>query len=345
MGKKQENTTSIDEIEITNEIDHFFKIYEKNIKSPKYIYRWLELDKKLVEYLLSNRMPNRKEIIINMARIKDDMKRNQFYPQGQPIIISDKGRLMDGSNRLKSALNSKIFDQNKTLMIDAIFMVPEKRFTSLDTGKSRTIVNLFESQGIKGKYISYLAKKCSAIVEINTAIKDSALNIDQDKALFSILFKIAGYNYIFYKLDKGLTTSHSNIFNFYKEYQIVFDDFSRKVGNKKFVFSGNIVYSYLFFIYLNSVEEFEQIYPYMIGDKPSTLITNALMKISESKGKRDRLIIVDIMDQIYYNRNELMTARLNKRENKRIIQDSIRTLGIYEAQKLFDNRKNKLENK
>lgn len=91
---------------------------------------------------LKNNPKNRKVKPLHVAHLAEQMTNGEWKDNGQTIVISDIGSIVDGQHRLLAIIESGV-----TLSLPVCTGVAEEVIHSIDTGKSRTIANVFELEG------------------------------------------------------------------------------------------------------------------------------------------------------------------------------------------------------
>lgn len=91
--------------------------------------------------------------LLNM--LKYVMKEGKFIYNGEPVIFSKKGRVLDGQHRLRACVESGV-----TITILIVCGVKDEAFHSMDQGKKRTADDLLYIQGYKhhSKPLAYAIK-------------------------------------------------------------------------------------------------------------------------------------------------------------------------------------------
>jgi len=122
------------------------KTKKQKAKSSKGITaEWFKLDEKTCREMLSL-VPDIQRGLKqgNMNKIYRDLSHGEWRDTGVPIIISDKGMLIDGQHRLNAFLKSGVFPE--VLIVRNV--THDMGYKSIDTGQSRTFGDVFKSQGI-----------------------------------------------------------------------------------------------------------------------------------------------------------------------------------------------------
>lgn len=94
--------------------------------------------------ILDNCAPNRNIDQGNLSRITSDMLTGRFIVNGEAIVISDTGKLLDGRHRLSAVIKS-----GKSITFNIARGVPEAAFYSIDQGKRRNVSDTLQSMGFK----------------------------------------------------------------------------------------------------------------------------------------------------------------------------------------------------
>jgi hypothetical protein len=97
------------------------------------------------KHMLSQVGPKQRRV--SDARVRfyaKQMKEGAWQLNGEAIIVSDQGRLLDGQHRLLAIRQSQLA---QTVMV--VRGVKERAFATLDSGRSRTVADLMRMQGVK----------------------------------------------------------------------------------------------------------------------------------------------------------------------------------------------------
>lgn len=118
--------------------------FEEKVITPEIAKEWID-----------NGLRNRSVKTESLKKFKNDMLANRFHSSnGEPLIISNKGRLMDGRHRLMA-----IVATNKTIKFGVISGVDEKLMVTIDTGKERTLGDVFQIGAVRNGNIVAKASK------------------------------------------------------------------------------------------------------------------------------------------------------------------------------------------
>lgn len=93
------------------------------------------------EYLKAN-TANRPMSNVHIERIAQQMAKGQFILNGESIIFSDEGVLMQGQHRLAACIKS-----NTSFQTVVVRGIPYNAFFTLDSGRARSISDVFAIQG------------------------------------------------------------------------------------------------------------------------------------------------------------------------------------------------------
>ena len=110
-----------------------------------------ELAKKMLEKNTINREINKAglEFLVN------EMTENRFKYNGESIIVSKNGNLMDGQHRLLAIVKSGV-----SVYINIVDGIEEETMSTIDTGTVRTAASVFSLNGIKSSnYVSAITKQ------------------------------------------------------------------------------------------------------------------------------------------------------------------------------------------
>lgn len=97
--------------------------------------------------LLERSMPNRPLSEHTVARYAVDMADGLWINNGQGIVISDTGELLDGQHRLHAIIKS-----GKTVAMLVVRGVPRQAFVTMDSGKGRKLSDVLAIEGYKYRF-------------------------------------------------------------------------------------------------------------------------------------------------------------------------------------------------
>jgi hypothetical protein len=103
------------------------------------------IDRETAKALLGNMVKNRHVRLGKVEQFRQDMQGGRFEVNGQGLIVSDQGRLMDGQNRLHAFLETDL----EEFWIMVTRGVSEDVFDTLDSGAVRTVGDVLAIRGIK----------------------------------------------------------------------------------------------------------------------------------------------------------------------------------------------------
>lgn len=151
------------------------------------------------QWLKERNDSNRKFRQANFKFLKDQMLTGQFQPRnGQSILFSQSGRLLDGQHRLKA-----IVESNKTYLLDIKTNVPDEAFTTIDTGAKRSIGDIFDTKGIAkssgvansvNMYLKFSKNPLnmrSGVASVGFTVKDALEAYEENSHLFQEMFATA----------------------------------------------------------------------------------------------------------------------------------------------------------
>ncbi len=108
---------------------------------------------KLAEALLSSNSHNRSVSYHRVQTLANEMRSGKWQLNGETIVISDSGKLLDGQHRLYAILESGC-----TVQLAIAEGVPENSFETIDTGRARTAGEIAGMAGIgEGTIVSAAA--------------------------------------------------------------------------------------------------------------------------------------------------------------------------------------------
>lgn len=87
----------------------------------------------MAEHMLKTMGPNRPVATSRVMTLANEMRLGKWQLNGETIIVSDTGRLLDGQHRLLA-----IIESGCTVQLAIASDVPEESFQTIDTGKARS---------------------------------------------------------------------------------------------------------------------------------------------------------------------------------------------------------------
>ena len=96
--------------------------------------------KSILENNIINRAPNKH----NIGYLADEILKGQFVYNGESIIISDEGHLLDGQHRLMACIEA-----NMPITVNLVEGIPFDAMTTIDTGRSRNAADVLAMNGIQ----------------------------------------------------------------------------------------------------------------------------------------------------------------------------------------------------
>ena len=139
--------------------------------------------------LLENNDHNRKVSQANIRAVANALQNNEWQLNGQPIIVAEDGKLMDGQHRLMAVIETQI-----SLPTVLVTGVREEVFTTIDTGRVRT----------GGDTLSI------------------AFGLENPSTMANLIKMYHGY--INCRMTKPPKLSNTQILNLYRENEELFDD-------------------------------------------------------------------------------------------------------------------------
>lgn len=182
------------------------------------------------ERMLECNTKNRSPKLGKMSEYAIDMKEGKWDFNGVPIIFGETGRLLDGQNRLMAIVRSNT--AIKTLIVTG---VPEKTFTSIDTGANRSGKDILTIVGLEPLKASIMSSLIKRIIKSN--INDN----------FNGIWVNKGFGALSNASNKKYSVSNHEILEYYKNNKIKLDiryDFAiryRKTASKVIDFSKFIL--------------------------------------------------------------------------------------------------------
>ena len=98
----------------------------------------------MAQAILKKNTINRKETPALVYSIAEEIKIGNFVYNGESIIISENGNLMDGQHRLMACVLA-----NKSIEVNLVQGVKEDVMPTIDTGRPRKAADVFSMQNIK----------------------------------------------------------------------------------------------------------------------------------------------------------------------------------------------------
>ena len=87
---------------------------------------------------------NRKLNMSHADRLAEDIKRGDWHQTGDPIRFDRKGNLVDGQHRLQAIINS-----GRAVELYVARNLDSKAMAVIDTGKARSIADVFQIRGVE----------------------------------------------------------------------------------------------------------------------------------------------------------------------------------------------------
>ena len=263
--------------------------------------------KEILERNTLNRVPTTALI----ASIAEEIKIGNFVYNGESIIISDRGNLLDGQHRLMACVCA-----NKGIEVNLVAGVSEKVMPTIDTGRARTAKDVFSILGVKNSS------------SVSTSIRYILERFGKQSRLSTTKKGVGAIRY-----------SHTNLIEFYNEHTILLDEivtFTRHLYNTgtRIITDGKITA----FIYLFSYEEDSNIVidffrEIMLGinistSNVATILRNKLINDKISKFKMTNSSKTDLIIKAFrqYARNR--TIKVLSVQPKEITQFKIVDINI-----------------
>lgn len=167
---------------------------------------------------------------------------------GEPIIFGKSGRLIDGQHRLRAIIYA-----NATVQMLVVRGVEDEYFDSIDSGKSRSLQDVFSSNGIgSSQLVSSIVKKFNIIC-------------NNPKACF-------------FRDYSHTTASRKKMLEIYRNHAETFDfaaNFGSKMYAKKRLASpANIgaIFAYLLLVKEHNQEDVEQFFWFLFSNKEAATL-------------------------------------------------------------------------
>lgn len=103
----------------------------------------VQITAKKAEELLAKNGVNRPLSLKRVTRYADAMRKGQWQLNGEPIIVSENGRLMEGQHRLSAVIESGV----ESIPMYVITGTSEDTFKTLGSGAARTAADWFKIRG------------------------------------------------------------------------------------------------------------------------------------------------------------------------------------------------------
>jgi hypothetical protein len=142
---------------------------QSTCKKPKGVeVFFIRLSPDLARFLILYRGANRKLKKQAIEGYVTDIEKGLWTVTGQPIILDNHGRLIDGQQRCAAVIES-----DKAITVLVVMGVPTKRFDDVDTGAGRTLPDMMAAVRDKGGFrIPFCTTVASAVI---LAVKYSRL--------------------------------------------------------------------------------------------------------------------------------------------------------------------------
>jgi len=186
--------------------------------------------------LLENNTMNRKLQTGWLAKLTYMMKSGQWDENNPATIgISENGKLIDGQHRLQALIIA-----NKRYKFNIVYNLPSESFLITDTGKSRSITNIFEIAGEKN------AKRLASIIApIDNLVKNGYMVAKQTTNSNKTNYAQKEYNP---KIVYAIFIANSNMFRKTALMMSKIDEYQRKINILSPAAIG-IFYGYVSFYY------------------------------------------------------------------------------------------------
>ncbi len=110
---------------------------------PRVTARVAYISPALAKHLIDKNLDNQRNIrIANLRKTENQMREGSFVLNGESIIVSDKGRLLDGNHRCHSSVNTGIGFWS--VLVEG---VPDEYFCTIDQGAPRSASDVAQVAG------------------------------------------------------------------------------------------------------------------------------------------------------------------------------------------------------
>jgi len=225
--------------------------------------------------MIHNKM-NRPLNRITVEDYKAQMLKGRWQLNGEPIIISDDGTLLDGQHRLTAVMESGC-----TVQMVIVEGVPQENFVTIDTGRTRTAADVFNIEDINNA--TSLAAIITAYFRL---IKQDGSSTSKDNL-------------------RRLRLSKAELLEFYKKNSILLQDiykFASKCHNKLSLMRTTEIGSLYLYLHkeLNHPEEkIESFFNELVGILPVTNNTIQLLRDSYLKNLLGKLALTSSQKKAY----------------------------------------------
>ena len=138
-------------LETVSKIDLYSSDKLKQLNGMQTVAVTPALASKWLAFNLSNRNVNDSHV----SRLAKTMQKGDWMLNGQAIVFSTNGNLLDGQHRLHAIMEAK-----KTIKMDVRFGVEENAMMTIDEGKKRTSGDVLQINGfINSKHLASAARK------------------------------------------------------------------------------------------------------------------------------------------------------------------------------------------
>lgn len=123
------------------------KLTDKIVSSEGVTAQWVKLNAELCKKLL-DKVPEYQRVTrkSNSLRLQSALRNGEFCQNGEPVIISDKGELIDGQHRVEAFLATSTFPE--VLMVSGVKGL--ESYITIDQGASRALHDVFRAAEVKG---------------------------------------------------------------------------------------------------------------------------------------------------------------------------------------------------
>lgn len=126
---------------------------------------WYVIDPYLAGTLLSNQPRNRGLKESKATRFANEMKEGNWKSNGEPIILDEEGKLLDGQGRMRACQIS-----GKAVEVYVIHGIPRSFFPSLDRGQLRTGADTLTIQNFKDATVAASIARLAILYEMGKSL-------------------------------------------------------------------------------------------------------------------------------------------------------------------------------
>lgn len=137
----------------------------------------VEIDPEMAGYLLNHNPHNRIPSAAHIKNLGTDVQEGRFKLNGETIIISPEGELVDGQNRLRAVVAT-----GKSIVTFVVFGIPVDMRATIGVGRAWTLGHILSAQGVKHYLtVAAMAGFLASYAEHGTMVTNSGRKATKSK--------------------------------------------------------------------------------------------------------------------------------------------------------------------